>query len=108
MKFGRFQIRIPDLANFRTLPSPPVPGISWSGLSFAVRTAGASLIALYIAFRINLDHLRWAAITAWVVAQSSRGMSLSKSQYRILGTAPAAVAAIVPSALFRRHRSCFC
>lgn len=107
MKFDRFQIRIPDLANFKTLPSPPVPGISWSGLSFAVRTASASLIALYIAFRINLDDPRWAAITVWVVAQSSRGMSLSKSQYRILGTALGAVAAIVLIALFAQTPELF-
>jgi uncharacterized membrane protein YccC len=107
MKFGRFQIRVPDLANFKVLPSPPLPGISWSALSFAVRTASASLIALYIAFRINLDDPRWAAITVWVVAQSSRGMSLSKSQYRILGTALGAVAAIVLIALFSQTPELF-
>ncbi|MFD1561165.1 FUSC family protein [Paraburkholderia silviterrae] len=73
----------------------PISGLSWSGFGFgfAVRTALASLIALYIAMRMNLDDPKWAAITVWVVAQSSRGMSLSKSQYRIMGTALGAVAA---------------
>jgi uncharacterized membrane protein YccC len=107
MKFGRFQIRVPDLASLTTLLPLPVPGISWSGLAFAVRTASASLIALYIAFRLNLDDPRWAAITVWVVAQSSRGMSVSKSQYRILGTALGAVAAIVLIALFAQTPGLF-
>ena len=105
MKFGRFQLRIPDLANVKTLQ--PVPGISSSGLAFAIRTASASLIALYIAFRLNLDDPRWAAITVWVVAQSSRGMSLSKSQYRIVGTALGAAAAIVFIALFAQTPELF-
>jgi uncharacterized membrane protein YccC len=107
MKIGRFQIKIRDLANFKTLPPPPIPGITWGGLAYAVRTASASLIALHIAFCMNLDDPKWAAITVWVVAQNSRGMSVSKSQYRILGTALGAVAAITLIALFAQTPELF-
>jgi len=55
-------------------------------LGFALRTSVASLVALYLAFLMNLDNPKWAAMTVWIVAQGSRGASLSKSQYRIVGT----------------------
>ena len=92
--------------NFKTLPLLLLPGITWDGLAYA-GTASASLIALYIAFCMNLDDPKWAAITVWVVAQSSRGMSGSKSQYRILGTALGAVAAITLVALFAQTPELF-
>ncbi|PYE21234.1 FUSC family protein [Paraburkholderia silvatlantica] len=68
----------------------PAPG----AFAFAVRTTVASLIALYIAFEMNLDEPVWAATTVWIVAQASRGMGISKSQYRISGTAIGAVVAL--------------
>ncbi|MFP4851463.1 FUSC family protein [Paraburkholderia sp. BR14264] len=85
----------------------PVPGVTWEGLAYAVRTASASLIALYIAFCMNLDDPKWAAITVWIVAQNSRGMSVSKSQYRMLGTALGALAALVLVALFAQTPELF-
>jgi uncharacterized membrane protein YccC len=91
----------------KALPPLPIPGVTWEGLAFAARTAAASLIALYIAFCMNLDDPKWAAITVWVVAQNSRGMSVSKSQYRILGTALGAVAALVLVALFAQTPELF-
>lgn len=93
--------------DFKTLPPLPVPGVTWEGLAYAVRTAGASLIALYIAFCMNLDDPKWAAITVWVVAQNSRGMSVSKSQYRIFGTALGAVASLVLVDLFAQTPELF-
>ncbi|MEM5398847.1 FUSC family protein [Paraburkholderia unamae] len=107
MKTGRLSISIPDHVDFKKLPPLSIPGVTWEGLAYAVRTAGASLIALYIAFCMNLDDPKWAAITVWVVAQNSRGMSVSKSQYRILGTALGAVAALVLVALFAQTPELF-
>ncbi|MGX1086079.1 FUSC family protein [Pseudomonas sp. AP3_22 TE3818] len=78
----------------------PPPGTTWSGAGFAVRTTAASLIALYIAFLIGLDAPKWAAMTVWIVAQESRGMSLSKSKYRMAGTTLGAVVAVALIALF--------
>lgn len=74
--------------------------LTWPAVGFALRTTAASLVALYIAFLLNLDDPKWAPMTVWIVAQSSRGMSLSKGQYRILGTVIGAVAAVTMVALF--------
>lgn len=76
------------------------PGTSWSGIAFALRTTAASLIALYIAFLINLDSPKWAAMTVWIVAQGSRGMTLSKARYRVLGTFAGTGIAVSLTALF--------
>ncbi|QEN89140.1 FUSC family protein [Labrys sp. KNU-23] len=76
------------------------PGTSWSGIAFALRTTAASLIALYIAFLINLDSPKWAAMTVWIVAQGSRGMTLSKARYRVLGTFAGTGIAVTLTALF--------
>lgn len=53
---------------------------------FALRTTIASLVALAIAFWMELGQPQWAAMTVWIVAQNSRGMSLSKGRWRIIGT----------------------
>ena len=104
----KFQlVKLPGLAELRTklrraLPEPP-----WVSIAFAVRTTAASLIALYIAFRINLDDPKWAATTVWIVAQSNRGMSISKSQYRILGTFVGAVVALTLVGLFAQTPELF-
>ena len=77
------------------------------GRSFALRTTIASLTALYIAFSLHLDSPMWAGTTVWIVAQSNRGMSLSKSRYRILGTATGAVVSIVLLAAFPQQPGLF-
>ncbi|TXI05050.1 MAG: FUSC family protein [Rhizobium sp.] len=78
----------------------PPRWLSWSATGFALRTTAASLVALYIAFLLNLDDPKWAPMTVWIVAQSSRGMSLSKGQYRIVGTIVGAFAAVAMISLF--------
>lgn len=61
-------------------------GMNWASIGFAVRTTAASLTALYIALALDFGEAKWAAMTVWIVAQPNRGMSLSKSQYRLAGT----------------------
>jgi uncharacterized membrane protein YccC len=56
------------------------------GLTFAVKTYVASLLALYIAFWLGLDDPRWSFLTVFVVSQSDSGFVLTKSFYRVLGT----------------------
>lgn len=85
----------------------PPPATTWSAVGFALRTTAASLIALYLAFLLNLDDPKWAAMTVWIVAQSSRGMSLSKGQYRFAGTVVGAAVAIVLTALFAQTPAIF-
>src|SRR3954449_9732034 len=56
------------------------------GLTFAVKTFAASLLALYIAFWAGLDDPRWAFLTVFIVSQPDSGLVLAKSFYRIVGT----------------------
>jgi uncharacterized membrane protein YccC len=56
------------------------------GLTFAVKTFAASLLALYIAFWAGLDDPRWSFLTVYIVSQPDSGLVLAKSFYRILGT----------------------
>jgi uncharacterized membrane protein YccC len=100
-------IKLPDPTALRKVLRRTLPSPSWASIAFAVRTTAASLIALYIAFRMNLDDPKWAATTVWIVAQGSRGMSLSKSRYRILGTAVGAVVALTLVALFAQTPDLF-
>ena len=56
------------------------------GLTFAVKTFAASMLALYIAFWAGLDDPRWAFLTVYIVSQPDSGLVLAKGFYRILGT----------------------
>lgn len=80
---------------------------AWGAWAFAIRTTAASLIALYIAFLMNLDDPKWAAMTVWIVAQPNRGMTLSKSQYRIVGTVIGAAVALILTAFFAQAPEMF-
>src|SRR6201990_2754974 len=64
------------------------------GLSFAVKTFAASLLALYIAFWAGLDDPRWSFLTVYVVSQPDSGLVLAKSFYRVLGTISGVLVAI--------------
>jgi uncharacterized membrane protein YccC len=86
-------------ASFRSLIVLP-PCITWPVVGFALRTTAALLIALYIAFQMDLDDPKWAAMTVWIVAQGSRGMSVSKGQYRFAGTFIGAAVGIALTAMF--------
>ena len=56
------------------------------GLTFAIKTFAAALLALYIAFWAGLDDPRWSFLTVFIVSQPDSGLVLAKSFYRILGT----------------------
>src|SRR6266545_1015071 len=56
------------------------------GLTFAVKTFAASLLALYIAFWAGLDDPRWAFLTVFIVSQPDSGLVLAKGFYRVRGT----------------------
>ncbi|SNB64242.1 Uncharacterized membrane protein YccC [Arboricoccus pini] len=80
------------------------PGIAWllaprwPALAFALRTTVTSLVALAIAFLMDMDDPGWAATTVWIVAQPERGMSLAKARARILGTLTGAAVALALAA----------
>ena len=53
---------------------------------FSIKTFGAALLALLIAFWLGLDDPRWSLLTVYVVSQPDSGLVIAKSFYRILGT----------------------
>lgn len=55
-------------------------------LRFAFCATTASILAVIIAMWLELDDPAWAAMCVWIVAQGTRGESLSKSKWRLVGT----------------------
>ncbi|MGI4957879.1 MAG: FUSC family protein [Janthinobacterium lividum] len=81
------------------LPSLP-PG--WFG--FCTRTWIAIVLALASAFWLELDSADSAAVCAAILAQPTRGQSLSKAIYRMGGTVIGAVVALLLVGLFPQDR----
>jgi uncharacterized membrane protein YccC len=86
---------------------PRVSPQTAGAIGFSLRTWLASMVALYIAFALQLDAPYWAWITVWIVSQPSAGMSLSKGFFRALGTVAGALAAVVLIALFAQTPELF-
>lgn len=61
-------------------------GLDEKRLVFALRTAMASSVALFVAYLIGLEHPSWAAMSVWAASQPGRGMLLEKSLYRMAGS----------------------
>jgi uncharacterized membrane protein YccC len=74
---------------------------------FAIRTWLASLLALYMAFALQLDSPHWAWLTVWIVAQPRPGMMLSKSLYRVVGTVAGAIFGVILISLFAQTPELF-
>ncbi|MFB9979622.1 FUSC family protein [Mesorhizobium kowhaii] len=67
---------------------------------FSLRTVSAGLIALLVAYALELDHPQWAMMTVFIVAQPVAGMVLAKGFYRLLGTLAGGIAAIGITTVF--------
>lgn len=74
---------------------------------FALRNWLASILALYLAFALQLESPYWAWLTVWIVAQPTPGMLLSKSLYLVIGTVAGAVLGIMLIALFAQTPELF-
>lgn len=61
---------------------------------FAIKTFIAGMLALFIAFELNLSYPIWAIGTVFVIANPYSGMVASKSLYRLLGTTFGAIFAV--------------
>jgi uncharacterized membrane protein YccC len=71
---------------------------------FGLRTAAAAMLALFVAFSLQLDQPGWAATSAVIVAQPVLGATLRKGAFRLIGTVIGAAAAVVLFALFPQDR----
>jgi len=72
--------------------------------AFALRIWLAMLLALYVAFWLQLESASSAAVCVAILAQPKRGQALSKAAYRFLGTVVGCAVAIVLMALFNQDR----
>ncbi len=75
-----------------------------SPVLFGLRTAASGMLALYVAFALQIDQPAWAATSAVIVAQPVLGASLRKGSFRLLGTLVGAVFAILLYAAFPQDR----
>ena len=62
---------------------------------FATKTFLAGMLALYVAFALNLAYPIWAIGTVFVIANPYSGMTSSKSLYRVLGTFLGAAVSVI-------------
>jgi len=70
-----------------------LPGLrDWA---FSIKTFAGAMLALWIAFSIDLDRPYWAMATAYIVAQPLSGAMRSKSVYRFWGTVLGGIAVLV-------------
>ncbi|HEX4141902.1 MAG TPA: FUSC family protein [Candidatus Methylacidiphilales bacterium] len=74
---------------------------------FGVRGWFACMLALYIAYALQLDQPYWAGMTVWMVMQPSPGMTISKSIYRVAGSIIGAIMGVVLLALFSQKPELF-
>lgn len=74
-----------------------LPG--WRDWVFSAKTFAGAMLALWLAFWLDLDRPYWAMATAYIVANPVTGAMRSKSAYRFAGTLIGAVAtlALVPN-----------
>ncbi|WP_052360898.1 FUSC family protein [Geminisphaera colitermitum] len=89
-----------------------MPGVAaWrleqSAVVFSLKTFTAAMLALWIAFRLDLPQPGWALMTVYIVSQPFSGMVLSKSLARVTGTIVGASMSVVLVALFYDAREIF-
>ena len=73
---------------------------SAAALQFAGKTLLSGGLALWCAFRFDLDQPQWALMTAFIVAQHLSGMVVQKGLARLLGTFVGTSMAVLFMALF--------
>jgi uncharacterized membrane protein YccC len=81
---------------------------TWRDGLFSLKSFVAAMLALFIAFRLNLSAPSWSITTVYVVSQPLAGMVLAKSFYRVLGTVIGALMSLVFVALFSNTPELFC
>nr|WP_271408573.1 FUSC family protein [Pseudomonas sp. Q1-7] len=79
----------------RAFLAPDVPA-----LQFAIKTLLGGALALWCAFRFDLQQPQWALMTAFIVAQPLSGMVVQKGLARLLGTLVGTIMSVAIVGLF--------
>src|SRR5690349_15973652 len=91
-------------------PAPVLSGTIAFGapaLLYGVRLWVAVCLALFVAFRLELENPSWAGTTAAIVCQPEVGAALRRGWFRMIGTVGGAVAIVVITVAFPQSRSGF-
>jgi uncharacterized membrane protein YccC len=83
-------------------PNRSFLSIDISGLNivFSLKTAAAAILALAIAYWLELSDPQWATLTVYLLAQPTVGAALAKSVWRTVGTVAGGMIGLVLVALF--------
>jgi uncharacterized membrane protein YccC len=85
----------------------PIAGFPLSAWAFALRIWAAMMVALYVAFWLQLESPSSAAVTVGILALQTRGQAYEKAFYRVLATIIGVVASFVIAGLFPQSRELF-
>ncbi len=76
-------------------------------LFYGVRLWAAVMLALFLAFRLELENAAWAGTTAAIVCQPAVGAALRKGWFRMIGTVIGAIAIVLITVAFPQARTGF-
>lgn len=76
-------------------------------LGYLLKVLLASLFAMWLSLKFELDQPRTAMLTVAIVMQSRSGMVFAKSYYRLLGTSVGILISLILVALFAQERVLF-
>ena len=82
-------------------------GFPLSAWTFALRTWAAMMLALYVAFWLQLENAWLGAVTVGILSLQTRGQAYQKAVYRLLMTVVGVVVSIVIAGLFAQARDLF-
>jgi uncharacterized membrane protein YccC len=74
--------------------------LSWRNVVFSLRTAAAAIVALAVAYWLELDNPKWATITVYILAQPTVGGAMAKGAWRAAGTLAGGLLGLVLVGLF--------
>jgi uncharacterized membrane protein YccC len=84
--------------DLRRIPFPI--DISWQNIVFSLKTAAAAILALALAYWLELSDPQWATLTVYILAQPTVGAALAKGAWRAVGTVAGALIGLSLVALF--------
>jgi uncharacterized membrane protein YccC len=88
-------------------PTIAIAGFPLSAWAFALRIWAAMMVALYVAFWLQLESASSAAVTVGILALQTRGQAYQKAAYRVLATIIGVVASFVIAGLFPQTNELF-
>jgi uncharacterized membrane protein YccC len=74
--------------------------IGWQNIVFSLRTAAAAILALAIAYWLELSDPQWATLTVYILAQPTVGAALAKGVWRAIGTVAGGLIGLLLVGLF--------